>query len=51
MDPNWIKQDKAREWTTKINKGVTKELKNLNFRTILWDSTKLLVTSALAEKA
>ena len=35
MDPNWTKQNKAKKQVTKINKKVTKELKDLNFKTIL----------------
>ena len=51
MGVNWIKQDEVREQATKINKRVTKELEDLNFGIILQNSTKLLVTSALTEKA
>ena len=51
MGVNWTKQDKAREQATKINKKVTKELKDLNFKTILQDSAKLLITSTSAKKA
>ena len=35
MGVNWTKQDKARKQATKINKRVTKELEDLNFKTIL----------------
>jgi hypothetical protein len=39
-----------KERVTKINKGVTKEFKDLNFRTILYNGAKLLVTSPSAKK-
>ena len=51
MDPNQTKQNKAREQATKINKEVTKELEDLNFRIILQDSAKPLITSILTKKA
>ena len=46
MDLNQTKSNKA----TKINKEMTKELKDLNFGTILQDGVKLLVISVLAKK-
>ena len=41
---------KLEKQVTKINKRVTKEFKDLNFKTILYKSTKLLITSPLVKK-
>ena len=42
---------KLEEWVTKINKGVTKEFKDLNFRIILYNSAKPLVINLLVKKS